>query len=799
MRHPILKKLFISFSLIGVISQTAFASFNDVNKTDDFYTSITFLEENNIINGYEDSTFKPNNTINRAEFLKIIIEGSNIYKNYQTTLPFNDTQQEQWFTKYIRQAYAEKWIQGYQDGNFRPEQTITKAEALKITAEVQNWQITHNIDEKPFLDTPLSSWFTKYVYFAKEKELIATTTPSFNPNTPTTREQVAELIYNTIQKGIAEIKEKTEEDQVEIFDDTLAIYSPTFFTDITLTTAIPTTYIKDEVYIIEGKFNNETHKSASIVLSDQKSPKDYTLTTRKITRDTFQIPLHLNKIGDFNIGIITDEGGTTKQIPITVIAQPPTNISETKTPLPINYFGIRFTNDSTETEYTAPEKDVLTKLSITQNGKTVQYFSRQIEKPIQINYKDFKEFNTSQVSYFLETAKVKYENSTPIQLSTWTKSSTKSFYPTTHQFSIFNKNEITANIPEILKTSYIYFTGSGKTEFQKNAIITKPDGTVEEIPLTTTTSENTIPANTSFTFKYTPETTGTYIVEINKTDGTASLNHPVYIGTKIPLLPDFFDTYKYEEPETMSLTEMRNNLLNLINQERAFYGLQAVELDSELNNLAQLHSEDMSKNNYQSHINLIGESPEDRRIKLNIKTPIMENIAVNDAIISAHQGLMRSGSHRGNILNPNHDKVGLGIAIGQNNSTVITEDFTNKKPTETDLEKWEEDILQTIQTQRSYSSITQLIRKPNMDSMAKEITDSTNEGTTITEDLLKTLQTKYDLKAPLQGTQLTTSDIQTILDILKSDLEFINSAWENIGINLQVNNLGELQNTIIIN
>ena len=52
----------------------SYASFNDVPETDRFYKAIDFVKDNNIVSGYEDGSFKPDNPINRAELLKIIIE-----------------------------------------------------------------------------------------------------------------------------------------------------------------------------------------------------------------------------------------------------------------------------------------------------------------------------------------------------------------------------------------------------------------------------------------------------------------------------------------------------------------------------------------------------------------------------------------------------------------------------------------------------------------------------------------------------------------------------------------------------
>jgi len=68
--------------------------------------AINFLKENGIISGYSDGTFKPTNPLNRAELLKILVEGvgyspdENVYKNC-----FSDVK-EDWYAKYV--CYAKE-------------------------------------------------------------------------------------------------------------------------------------------------------------------------------------------------------------------------------------------------------------------------------------------------------------------------------------------------------------------------------------------------------------------------------------------------------------------------------------------------------------------------------------------------------------------------------------------------------------------------------------------------------------------------------------------------------------------
>jgi hypothetical protein len=72
MKHT--KKLFLITTLLLI--PTTFADFTDVPKDYPYYEAINYAKENNIVNGYDDGTFRPDNKISREEFIKIIIKSN---------------------------------------------------------------------------------------------------------------------------------------------------------------------------------------------------------------------------------------------------------------------------------------------------------------------------------------------------------------------------------------------------------------------------------------------------------------------------------------------------------------------------------------------------------------------------------------------------------------------------------------------------------------------------------------------------------------------------------------------------
>lgn len=110
--------------------------FNDVSSGDEYFDAIFFVKSQGIVEGYSDGTYKPESNINRAEFTKILIGSAFPDEvDYSGDYSFSDVSSTAWYAKYIFLAKREGIITGYPDGTFKPDQTVNVAEALKITLE----------------------------------------------------------------------------------------------------------------------------------------------------------------------------------------------------------------------------------------------------------------------------------------------------------------------------------------------------------------------------------------------------------------------------------------------------------------------------------------------------------------------------------------------------------------------------------------------------------------------------------------------------------------------------------------
>jgi len=127
--------ILLTFSiLIGSVTVTN-AAYTDVESTADYRLSALRLQDLEIISGYDDGSFRPNNTITRAEFTKIVVcmmGKEDDAKASNATSGFFDISLGSWYTPYINYAVSQGILSGYADGSFAPNNTITFAEAITI-------------------------------------------------------------------------------------------------------------------------------------------------------------------------------------------------------------------------------------------------------------------------------------------------------------------------------------------------------------------------------------------------------------------------------------------------------------------------------------------------------------------------------------------------------------------------------------------------------------------------------------------------------------------------------------------
>ena len=107
------------------------SGFTDVASGAWYNNAVSTLTRAGILDGYEDGSFRPNASITRAEFTKIAVS---FFKHVggASSNPFNDVPDSAWYAEFVKAAAELGLIDGYEDGTFRPNAPITRAEACAI-------------------------------------------------------------------------------------------------------------------------------------------------------------------------------------------------------------------------------------------------------------------------------------------------------------------------------------------------------------------------------------------------------------------------------------------------------------------------------------------------------------------------------------------------------------------------------------------------------------------------------------------------------------------------------------------
>jgi|GEM_PF-5066819 len=172
------------------IPPAADLQFSDFDQTYKYADAIYYLRAHGMVSGYADNSFRPESTINRSEFVKVMVES--FYPSTDCSLEqnqFRDVANGQWFAVHVCVAAANGWIQGYPDKTFAAANTINFVEAAKILAKAFQLEARTTI---PACDGDCP-WYRSYVLMLETKGVIPNSITSFDQ--PITRGEMAEMIY----------------------------------------------------------------------------------------------------------------------------------------------------------------------------------------------------------------------------------------------------------------------------------------------------------------------------------------------------------------------------------------------------------------------------------------------------------------------------------------------------------------------------------------------------------------------------------------------------------------------------
>ena len=202
-----MRKKILILGLIAVgmlVSMCSYAvTFSDLSTEHWAYSYITSLVEKGIISGYPDGTYKPENTVSRAEFMKLIMAALHEGEGY-----FKSVEGEHWATPYFKEAEEKEYLMnGTEENDWDIE--ITRLEMANILAQVSIGNSIFNYspleEEIKFSDVEtLGDMSKSYIEFITHNKFISGYPDgTFGPDRTMTRAECATIISRFI-----DVKEK---------------------------------------------------------------------------------------------------------------------------------------------------------------------------------------------------------------------------------------------------------------------------------------------------------------------------------------------------------------------------------------------------------------------------------------------------------------------------------------------------------------------------------------------------------------------------------------------------------------
>ena len=194
-------------------------AFNDLQDVDSVkVNSIDRLTELDLIHGYPDGSFMPNNIVTRAEMThilaKILFAGDSA-DNIYVYATYPDVPHDHWAFASIEQMSKLFMINGYEDGTFKPNNGVTYGEAIKIIVNMLNYE--HEAEENGGYPNG---------YIAVAESIGLTKNLDYEPDKSATRADIAVMVNNSLDIPHMIITSYTMNGDIEcVVNDRLTFYN----------------------------------------------------------------------------------------------------------------------------------------------------------------------------------------------------------------------------------------------------------------------------------------------------------------------------------------------------------------------------------------------------------------------------------------------------------------------------------------------------------------------------------------------------------------------------------------------
>lgn len=170
------------------------------------------LYSKSVLSGASEEKFEPDSYVSRAEISKIVVNTFGLETLDSISIdtnPFKDVSKDMWYATFIKAASDDGLMGGYNDGTFKPDRKITRAEALKVFligalgADGIEDKIATEYDAE-FSDVNAGEWYAPYINYAAEKGIInGYVDGTFGPESYLTRAEIAKIASKVLSTDLA--------------------------------------------------------------------------------------------------------------------------------------------------------------------------------------------------------------------------------------------------------------------------------------------------------------------------------------------------------------------------------------------------------------------------------------------------------------------------------------------------------------------------------------------------------------------------------------------------------------------
>ncbi|MDQ5825725.1 MAG: S-layer homology domain-containing protein [Chloroflexota bacterium] len=180
--------------------------FYDLPDTSWAYSYISNLYCRNVVSGFPDGTFRPNADITRGQFTKMLVLGFDMAGQVPSQATFSDVPLGSTYSAFVETAAGAGIVGGYPDGTFRPNEPVTRGQAVKMITVAANWGQAYP-PVATFADIPSSHWAFGYVESAYRQGIInGYPDGTFRPQVGMTRAQVSKVLTIATQPWLPRSK-----------------------------------------------------------------------------------------------------------------------------------------------------------------------------------------------------------------------------------------------------------------------------------------------------------------------------------------------------------------------------------------------------------------------------------------------------------------------------------------------------------------------------------------------------------------------------------------------------------------